>query len=291
MGVFIVFMLFIILQLILMGLFYPLPVSDTGTVRYRTLPWMTITLIVVNSLVFMLWQAVNLYQGMAAYEETGSVRMLDEFVRQTWTYGFRATYLREGYSIGAFVTFTSMFMHGDMWHLLSNMLFLWTFGRRVEDACGPWRYLLFYLAAGMVANLGSILLNPSTVDLPGIGASGAISGVMGAYLLLFPGAMVTCIWGVGAAVRFPIVAIGQMIGIKSLQGIPMWRSLVRVPAWILLFYFLIKDLIPSLQVIEQGKDIGGVNNLAHLTGFLAALFIVLFVRKDLAMRFFSGRSV
>lgn len=286
-----VFLLLIILELFLMSFAFPLPVTDTGTVRYRTLPWMTMLLIVVNSLVFILWQASNLYQGSVALEETGSAVMLDDYLKQLWMYGFRGSYLREGYSIGAFVTFTSMFMHSDMWHLFGNMIFLWTFGRRVEDACGPWRFLLFYLAAGMVANLGSELLNPSAVDLPGVGASGAISGVMGAYLLLFPGALVNCLWGLGSIVRLPLVVFGQLVGIKSLEGVPTWRWTVRVPAWILLVYFLVKDLIPSFEVIQQGKDIGGVNNLAHLTGFLAALFIVLFVRKDLAMRFFSGRSV
>lgn len=286
-----VFLLLIILELFLMSFVFPLPVTDTGTVRYRTLPWMTMLLIVVNSLVFILWQASNLYQGSVALEETGSAVMLDDYLKQLWMYGFRGSYLREGYSIGAFVTFTSMFMHSDMWHLFGNMIFLWTFGRRVEDACGPWRFLLFYLAAGMVANLGSELLNPSAVDLPGVGASGAISGVMGAYLLLFPGALVNCLWGLGSIVRLPLVVFGQLVGIKSLEGVPTWRWTVRVPAWILLVYFLVKDLIPSFEVIQQGKDIGGVNNLAHLTGFLAALFIVLFVRKDLAMRFFSGRSV
>ncbi len=291
MGLLIAFLLLIILELILMSFVFPLPVTDTGTVRYRTLPWMTMLLIVINSLVFILWQASNLYQGSVALEETGSAVMLDDYLKQLWTYGFRGSYLREGYSIGAFVTFTSMFMHGDMWHLFGNMIFLWTFGRRVEDACGPWRFLLFYLAAGMVANLGSELLNPSTVDLPGVGASGAISGVMGAYLLLFPGALVNCLWGLGSIVRLPLVVIGQLVGIKSLEGVPTWRWTVRVPAWLLLIYFLFKDLIPSFEVIQQGQDIGGVNNLAHLTGFLAALFIVLFVRKDLAMRFFSGRSV
>ncbi|MBZ0290950.1 MAG: rhomboid family intramembrane serine protease [Anaerolineae bacterium] len=285
------FLLLILLELFLMSFVFPLPISDTGTVRYRSIPWMTILLILVNSLVFMLWQAVNLYQGSTAYEMTGNASMLDAYLKQVWTYGFRGSYLREGYSIGAFVTFTSIFMHSDMWHLFGNMIFLWTFGRRLEDACGPWRYLLFYLVAGMVANIGSELLNPSQIDLPGIGASGAISGVMGAYLILFPGAMINCLWGLGSIVRYPIVLVGHIFGIRGLKDAPMWRWTVRVPAVLLLIYFLAKDLIPSLEVIQQGQDIGGVNNLAHLTGFLAALVIILFTRKDLVMRFFSGRAV
>ena len=287
------FLFFLLLQLLFMSFAFPLPISDSGTVRYRSVPYVTTLLILVNSIVFIAWQAPELYRGAALLDagDWAGANMLMEYVNKVWLYGFRATYMREALSIGAFTTFTSMFMHADMWHLFGNMIFLWAFGRRVEDACGPWRFLLFYLVAGMVANLGSVLLNPSEVDLPGIGASGAISGVMGAYLLLFPGAWVTCLWGVGTILRTPIVAVGKLIGIRALRDAPVWRWTVRLPAFLLLFYFLIRDLIPSIGVMQQGKDIGGVNNLAHLTGFLAALLIVLFTRKDLVMRFFSGRAV
>ena len=120
-------------------------------------------------------------------------------------------------------TFTSMFMHSDMWHLLGNMIFLWAFGRRVEDACGSWRFMIFYLCAGMIANIGSESLNPSQVDLPGIGASGAISGVMGAYLILFPNGLVTCFWGIGIILRFIVVAIMKVAGVNAVKGAPTWR--------------------------------------------------------------------
>lgn len=292
MVVLIFFLLSILYQLFIGAFFLPLPVSDMGTVRYRTLPYMTLLLIIVNSLVFIVLQAPNLYQGAEAFETTGSTRLLNDYVQQVWTYGYRSTYLREGQSIGAFVTFTSMFMHSDMWHLLGNMVFLWTFGRRLEDACGPWRYLLFYILAGLVANLGSVVLNPSTVDLPGIGASGAISGVMGAYLLLFPGAKVLCFWGIISIFRIFVVYLARTFGFGGeLRTASAWRWTIKVPAWLLLIYFLVRDLLPSLETMQHGQDYGGVNNLAHLTGFLAALAIFLFVRKDLVMRYVSGRSV
>ena len=288
----IVFLLDILYQLFVSSFFLPLPVSDTGTVRYRTLPYMTIILILINSLVFIVLQAPNLYQGAEALETEGSTELLNAYVQQVWTYGYRSSYLQNGLSIGAFVTFTSMFMHSEMWHLLGNMVFLWTFGRRLEDACGAWRFLLFYLLAGMVANLGSVLLNPSDIDLPGIGASGAISGVMGGYLLLFPGAKVNCFWGIISIIRVPIVYLARVIGFGGeLRTAPAWRWTIRVPAWLLLIYFLVRDLLPSLEVMQNGQDLGGVNNLAHLTGFLAALAIFLFVRKDLAIRYISGRRV
>src|SRR5690606_19085240 len=171
--------------------------------------------------------------------ETGSMSMLNDYVEQIWTYGYRGGFMREGVSIGAFVTFTSIFMHADMWHLLGNMVFLWTFGRRLEDACGPWRYLIFYLLAGMVANLGSVLLNTSSIDRPSIGASGAISGVMGAYLLLFPGAQVLCFWVIMSILRVPLVYLARVFRSKGeLRAANAWRWTIRVPAWMLLIYFL-----------------------------------------------------
>ena len=289
---FFLFLLFIAYQLFISAFFLPLPLTDMGTVRYRSLPYMTIFLILINSLVFIVWQAGNLYQGMDAYDLNGSTVMLNQYIQQIWTFGYRSSYLREALSIGAFTTFTSMFMHADLWHLLGNMIFLWAFGRRLEDACGPWRYLLFYLFAGMVANLGSVLLNPIGADQPGIGASGAISGVMGAYLLLFPGASVFCLWGAISILRIFVVYLARIFGFGGeLRTAPVWRWTIRVPAWLLLIYFLLRDLLPSLETIQSGENISGVNDLAHLTGFLAALAIIFFVRKDLAARFFSGRAV
>lgn len=289
------FLFIIVVQFVISSFLLPLPFSDTGTVRYRTLPYMTILLILVNAIIFLVWQAPNLYQGSNAFAEGNTIRagnMLTDYVQQVHMYGIRATYLRDGISIGAATTLTSMFMHADMWHLIGNMIMLWTFGRRVEDACGSWRFLFFYLIAGMVANLGTVLLNTGA-DRPGIGASGAIAGVMGAYLLLFPGAWVTCLWGLASIIRYPIVIIMKILGIggESIRNAPMWRWTMRVPAWIFLFYFLVQELVPSFEVISGQQELQGVNNLAHLTGFLAALAIILFTRKDLVMRFFSGRSV
>jgi membrane associated rhomboid family serine protease len=218
--------------------------------------------------------------------------MLYAYVTQIWTYGYRALFLTgEGASIGAFVSFTSIFMHADMWHLLGNMIYLWSFGRRVEDACGSWRFLIFYLMAGMVANIGSELLNPANADIPGIGASGAIAGVMGAYLILFPGAMVLCFWGIGSVLRVPVVLALKIAGVKSVRGAPLLRLTIRLPAWVLLIAWLVMNTLPSLEVIQRGQDYGGVNTLAHLTGFLAALLIFLYVRKGVLSRYLAGRSL
>jgi membrane associated rhomboid family serine protease len=275
MDILISFLIVILLTLLLMALVTPLPISDTGVVRYRTLPLMTMALIVVNALVFTLWQARALYG-------TETMAELQAYIDQLWRYGYRESFMREGASIGAFTTFTGMFMHADFWHLFGNMIFLWTFGRRVEDACGAWRYLLYYLAAGMMANLGSVVLNPAHSDLPAIGASGAISGVMGAYLVLFPGAKVQCLWVLGSALRIPFALI---------LGRKMWSWTIALPSWILLIYYAVENALPSFNVMANGSDMGGVNTLAHLMGFLAAVVILLYVRKDLLLRYLAGRRL
>jgi membrane associated rhomboid family serine protease len=275
MDILISFLIVVIITLILMALVTPLPISDVGAVRYRSLPVMTILLITVNSLVFILWQARNLYG-------TDTLMELQGYVDQVWRYGYRESFMRDGTSIGAFTAFTSMFMHADFWHLFGNMIFLWTFGRRVEDACGAWRFLLYYLGAGMMASLGSVVLNPAHSDIPSIGASGAIAGVMGAYLVLFPGAKVQCLWVLGSALRIPFALI---------MGKPMWRWTISLPAWIILIYFAVENALPSFDVMTNGSDVGGVNTLAHLMGFLAAIVILLYVRKDLLLRYLAGRRL
>jgi membrane associated rhomboid family serine protease len=288
------FLIYIIVTLFFASLLFPTPLSDNGNVRYASLPIATFLLIFVNSMAFMVFQGMDFYGGineLNAGNLDGALVSLNGYVSTIWMYGYRGTLVEQGVGIGAMTTFTSIFMHSDMWHLLGNMIFLWAFGRRVEDACGSWRFLVFYLIAGMVANIGSDILNPSQVDLPGIGASGAIAGVMGAYLILFPTARVVCFWGIGIVLRFIWVAIRKVTGAQAVQGLPTWSWTVEVPGWLLLGYFLIRDLIPSLETIQQGQDFGGVNNLAHLTGFLGAVVIFLFVRKDLLTRYFSGRSI
>ncbi len=287
------FLLYLVVTLFIMSFATPTPLTDSGNVRYRTVPIMTILLIIANSLIFMIYQGPDLYQGSSLLktDPIEGMARLNSYVAQVWTMGFRGTFLRDGLSIGAFSTFTSMFMHGDMWHLIGNMIYLWAFGRRVEDACGSWRYLAFYLIAGMIANVGSELFNTAHTDIPGIGASGAIAGVMGAYLVLFPGAMVTSFWGIGIILRVPVVAVLKLAGVKWVQGAPVWRWTIKLPAFILLIFFIGQEFISSIFTFLQQQNVGGVNHSAHVAGFLAALVIFLFVRKDLLTRYFSGRRL
>ncbi len=272
-------------QLFIMSFLFPLPVNDSSTLRYRTVPWATLALITVNTLLFVLWITPTMYE-----HQDGVLMVRDDFEpfrELVNVYGYREDALKAGTGIGAFATFTHMFMHADFWHLFGNMIYLWTFGRRVEDACGTWRFLLFYLTAGMIAGIGAALLEPGIGALPGIGSSGAISGVMGAYLLLFHGAKVDVLWGLGAILRLPYATLRLLWNREA----KFWRWTVSLPAALLLVLFLVQNAIPSIETIQGDDQLQGVNYLAHLSGFFAGLSIFLFARKDLLVRYLHGRSL
>jgi len=154
--------------------------------------------------------------------------------------------------------FTSMFLHGGFLHLLFNMLYLWIFGNNVEDAMGHVRFVVFYVLCGVAAVYAQALPDPSST-IPMVGASGAISGVLGAYMLLYPHARVL----LGLPVGFFIVQLG------------------RFPAgWVLAAWFAMQ--LVSNQFVDSSQ--GGVAFRAHIGGFIAgALLIPLFKRRDVPL--------
>lgn len=288
-------LLFILLLPLLQSAFiFPLPIRDTNAVRYKSWPWMTITIIGINCFVFFILQGASYFRALFAETETEALNAIYDFISLNWTYGWRKTIIYDGLSIGAFTTFTAMFMHGDLSHLFGNMVYLWAFGQRVEDACGPWRYGVFYLLAGMIAHSASAIFLPTgPYDVPSIGASGAISGVLGAYLLLFPSARVDCLWGITiilrGLLRIPSFLFGTDI---SDDDEPHWKWTISIPAWILLIIYAIDNIIPSFQIIQGLRtDTNGINSVAHMFGFLAAIAIFAFVRKDLLARYLAGRRL
>jgi membrane associated rhomboid family serine protease len=141
---------------------------------------------------------------------------------------------------------SSMFMHGGWFHLLGNMWFLWLFGRNIEDVMGGVRYVLFYLVAGLAAAAAQVFADPAS-QLPMVGASGAISGVMGAYLVLFP------------TVR---------VHLWFFQGIFAWR--VTVPAYVMLLYWFTLQVVGA-NVASLEAQGGGVAFAAHVGGFLTGV--------------------
>jgi membrane associated rhomboid family serine protease len=158
----------------------------------------------------------------------------------------------------SFTIFTSMFMHGDWMHLGWNMVFLYIFGDNVEDAVGHGRYALFYLTCGIGAALAQVLINPSS-PVPMVGASGAIAGMLGAYLVLFPRAPVT--------VLNPIFPLWLLLG-----------PFLVFPAWLVVGEWFLGNLLGGLGSLAQQARGGGdgamVAFFAHLGGFVAGLLLI-----------------
>jgi membrane associated rhomboid family serine protease len=151
--------------------------------------------------------------------------------------------------------FTHMFLHGSWMHLLGNMWFLWLFGNNIEDSMGHLRFLIFYLLCGLTAAFAQIATGPDSA-IPMVGASGAISGVMGAYLLLYPKVRV-----------YTLVPIGFFI------------TSLALPAWVMLGYWFVIQFFSGL--VSFGGEMGGVAFWAHVGGFVAGIaFIKLFARGD-----------
>jgi membrane associated rhomboid family serine protease len=160
----------------------------------------------------------------------------------------------------AFSLITSMFLHGGIMHLVGNMLYLWIFGNNIEDAMGHGRFSIFYLTCGVIAALSHALTDTGSV-VPMIGASGAISGVLGAYLLLYPRAQVLVLIPLGFFTRLMYIPAGFVLG----------------------FWFLLQLISGSVTVGQGG---GGVAWFAHIGGFLAGMILVGFFKRR-SVRFFN----
>jgi len=161
-------------------------------------------------------------------------------------------------TVPAFATlFTSMFLHGGWMHLIGNMLYLWIFGNNVEDAMGHKRFIIFYLLCGTVAALAQALPNPAS-EVPMIGASGAISGVLGGYLLLYPHARVLV-----------VIPLGFFLYTTRIKA-----------GWVLGFWFLLQLISTFMSSGQQG----GVAFGAHLGGFIAGVALIpLFKHKHVRL--------
>ncbi|GIV98292.1 MAG: rhomboid family intramembrane serine protease [Herpetosiphonaceae bacterium] len=209
------------------------PIGDENR-RGHIVPWITYLLIVANVFVF-------LYEVSLGAQSNA----LEDFI---FRYGTVPEEVSRGEDL--FTLFTSMFLHGGWSHLLGNMLFLWVFGDNIEDAFGHLGYLFFYLFAGLAASLAQVVSNPDS-PVPGIGASGAIAGILGAYLIFFHSNRVR-------------VLIGYFI--------------TEVPAWVVLLLWIATQFISVGQITEQPQGAGGVAYWAHIGGFMAGLIVALVLR-------------
>jgi membrane associated rhomboid family serine protease len=199
-------------------------------VRMKGFPAATLLLIVVNAVCFLFEQALNPYaQQILIYE-----------------YGLIPNRIH----LSALVT--SMFLHGGWMHLIGNMWFLWVFGSRVEDTLGSAKYLIYYLLCGVVAAVVHLALNLGS-SVPTLGASGAIAGVMGGFMLLYPRARIV-----------------------TLIFIIFFITTLEVPAVLLLLYWFAIQVFSGLFSFGRMSltDAGGVAWFAHVGGFLAGMFLL-----------------
>src|SRR5690349_12355533 len=217
------------------------PLGDEGTPPQRGFPIVNVTLIAINIVVFLLQMAVGLDTSVMAYgtipyEITHGVDLVGNF----------GGLPQQAISLPVYVTLiTSMFMHGSWLHIGGNMLFLFIFGDNVEDNMGSIKYFIFYMICGLLASFAQILIDPNS-PVPGVGASGAIAGVLAAYLVLFPQAQ-----------------------IRTLLG----YYVTRVPALIMIGFWAVIQIVSGLGVLGGGPDAagGGVAYWAHIGGFFAGL--------------------
>ena len=219
------------------------PLKDENPIKIT--PYITYLLIAVNILVF-------------AYELSLNSTQLDIFfhlfavVPKELTYSFSGVNLHQG--IPEFVTpITSQFLHAGFTHIAFNMLFLWIFGNNIEEQLGKVKYLVFYLSCGVLAVLAQWFFSPLS-EVPSLGASGAIAGVMGAYIIKFPQAKIVTVIPLG-----------------------FFFPLFRIPAiYFLGFWFLEQALngIASFEVnASVGMESGGVAYWAHAGGFVAGAIL------------------
>jgi membrane associated rhomboid family serine protease len=208
----------------------PIKVSQ----RSYTVPVVTILIILANALVFLHQFQLQMVDPL----------LLNRFMR---LYALRPASLLTHPS----ALLTSMFLHAGWVHIMGNMLFLWVFGNNVEDALGHFKYLIFYLVCGMIAGLCQVVFDPFS-HVPIVGASGAIAGVMGGYLLKFPRSYVVMLFWVLFIFTFDL------------------------PAWAMLIYWFLLQLFGGFGSIGSSEyaQTGGTAFFAHVGGFLAGIVLV-----------------
>ena len=232
------------------------PLYDDNSDR-RLTPWVNYLLVLINIAVFVIFQQLG---SNEAFSNAFSAVPQEIISGQDLSGSFNIMNAGTGHTdaitlyptpVSVYLTLlTSMFMHGGIAHISGNMLYLWIFGDNVEDAMGHFKYLIFYLICGIVAGLShtyctvALGLNPL---VPSLGASGAISGVLGGYILLFPTKKVTVFWG---------------------------RQLMQVPAFVALGIWIAFQAIESSGFLGGSASSEGVAYGAHIGGFIAGVVLV-----------------
>ena len=219
------------------------PLYDDNTDRQST-PWVNYVLIAINILVFVFLQQLGTNERFTYALSTVPFEIVTG--RDVLVPTPVPLY---------FTLITSMFMHGGIAHIAGNMLFLWIFGDQIEDRLGHIKYAIFYLVCGVLASLAHVFTTAAlagseqSMMIPSLGASGAISGVLGGYILLHPSRRVTVI---------------------------LFRFLTQVPAYVAIGIWFVFQLISGLGMLGEGSQQGGVAYAAHIGGFIAGLVLIKF---------------
>jgi membrane associated rhomboid family serine protease len=209
------------------------PIRDTQPSYSK--PVVTIFLIVINILIFLFEFSLDPYSQNAFIATYGLVPDNFHFVN----------------------VLTSMFLHGGWMHVLGNMWFLWIFGDNIEDILGHGKYIVFYLLCGIAAGLTQTLFSPGS-RVPMVGASGAIAGVMGAYMIKFPRSQ-----------------------IRTLLFIVFFITFVDVPAWVMLIYWFGIQLLNGVGTVgSSAASQGGTAFLAHVGGFVTGIVLINLMRPQ-----------
>ncbi len=216
-------------------------------------PVVTVGLIIACALVF-------LYQAILGMTTSGEAFVYQYGAIPSVVFAYAEIPVEFGAVSPYFSLITSMFLHGGWMHLIGNMLYLWIFGNNIEDVMGHGRFLIFYALCGIVAALSHAATDPLSV-IPMVGASGAISGVLGAYLLLYPRARVL--------VLIPLGFISQMIYVPAAIVLGLW--------------FVIQVVSGGMSLGAEG---GGVAFFAHIGGFVAGIVLIGFFKHS-HVRFFN----
>jgi membrane associated rhomboid family serine protease len=237
-----------------------LPIADENTGR-RSFPIVNYTIIAVNIIVFLM--ELNLGDSFIAgysvvpYKITHGV---DLVMRRYPVPGIPGGILEAPGPSPIYLTLiTSMFLHGGWAHIFGNMLYLWIFGDNIEDEFGHLKYLIFYFICGIVAAFAQIAIAADSL-VPSLGASGAIAGVLGAYILLFPGNRVRVI----------------------VPMIPLFLFPFTLPALVVIGFWIVSQLFTQVASITEGTAQtggGGVAYMAHIGGFFAGFILTLFFRQ------------
>ena len=239
-----------------------LPIGDDN-LPGRGLAYVTLALIVVNVLVFVLLQLPNEAFTYAWSVVPAEITSGEDIIGRVNVPGGGSFVLEPSPSPVYLTLLSAMFMHGGWLHLGGNMLFLYIFGDNVEHTLGSIPFLVFYLIAGVIASFAQIFVDPESL-IPSLGASGAIAGVLGAYIVLFPSNRVLVYW---------------------------FYSAVWVPAIIVLGLWFVLQLVSGVgQIAVSQQASGGVAYLAHIGGFVAGLVVGFLARAMLGSRLDQRRG-